>query len=231
MDKERNYGSYFCRRCAGQRGEMSRDVVIVLVIGVLIGCLFMYYTMSSVRKIKTKTTKGRENNVSYTKNDKTDELLKSAESSVSSYTEKGISFSSVTEAENFKTAILYRNIKSGLSESGREKQKAKQRIHNSGGGKLDHARTLIDQNKFDMADSLIRSVLQEGGKQDPYIRMASYRYLADAYHGKGDIEKYSLMMYKYFQELEKNNVNNEKLETIVKMKSDLMKSIEGIKKR
>ncbi|MCK5684933.1 hypothetical protein KAJ27_12460 [bacterium] len=213
------------------RGEMSRDVVIVLVFGILIGCFFMYYTLSSFKKIKMKKKKFKKSNISYSKSDRTDEILMKAENNVSSYTEKGIRFTSSREAENFKTAMLYRSIKEGLSESQKEKQKSKKRIFQNGGGKLDHARNLIERNKFDMANSLIKSVLREGGKRNIYVRMAAYRYMADAYQGKGDVEKYSLMMFKYFKELEKNNINNEKLETIVRMKSDLMKTIQEIKKR
>jgi hypothetical protein len=221
-----------------QRGDALKTILI-LFLGLLLGMVVMnlffkvpVHRSKYVVNNKFKKSKfGEKKSQKYFSKDKLDSTLYNVEGKIHQYREKGLKFSSLTEAERFKTASFYHELKKNLSYQNRERLRAKKRFYKQGGNKLIEARKLIEQKRYDMAENLIKDTLREGGKYDPYVKMESFRYMAEIYREKQDVKKYALMMYKYFAQMEKEGISEEKEEAVMKQKEELKKMVERLKKQ
>ena len=218
-----------------QRGDAVKTVVI-LFFGLVLGMVFMNMLLKfRLPKYRPKTAAGEitaaKKKQKKLKNIRLDTSLYKVEGKVKTYQERGLKFSSLTEAERFKTAQYYREIKKRLAYQDRERINAKKRFFKLGGAKLIEVGELLEKGKYDLAERIVKDVLRSGGKGDPRIRIESYRYLAEVYARKKDMEKYALMMYKYFDQLEKEGVSEEKEKIIAKNKEELKKVLERLKNR
>ena len=220
-----------------KRGDVARTLLI-LTLGLILGIVLMNL-LSKIRLpkyrpkseiVSSQRSETRKKKAKLSSAEKLDSLLSNIDEKVKLYQDKGLKFASLTEAEKFKTANYYRELKKELAYNDRERMRAKKRIYNLGGRNLIEAQELMEKGKYDLAQHIIKKTLRSGGISDPYIRMESYRYLAEISLKKGNVKEYALMMYKYFSQLEKEGVEDGKMEVIMKRKNDLKKVLERLKK-
>jgi len=197
--------------------------VIIAVIFIVLGIFTAIFSGKKTRRGVKKVVTSAAIEKKIKEVDTSDEALFAVKYKVS-----GQKFTSLTEAENFKTALFRRELKKRLREEHSFKSRLKRKILNSGGMELREARILLSEKKYKRAISKIKEALLKAGNNKT-IKMAGYRMLAMAYESQDEIPRYCFYMYKFLQLAEKSIDEPEKLEKVGRLKVQFQESVKKFK--